>query len=301
MEDPKPFLEEAIRTFVRSSPLNRLTSFDNEPIFEEPLLGYADGDDPIFVEFRKVIREDHLLPREALAARLAEAGSSATTTPSVSVVAFVLPIAEATRQSNVKETQGPSLRWNHTRWQGQAFIDALERHIVSTVEAQGAWAVAPDLTKAFTIQRLPGVLASNWSHRHMAYAAGLGTFSLSDGFITPRGMAMRCGSVVTSLKMAPSSRPYAHHLANCRHYATGKCGVCITRCPGGAISEAGHDRMKCLDILFNDQKPWIEGAHGPGYMGQYAGCGLCQTGVPCESRIPAVSKTARPGEKEGYL
>jgi hypothetical protein len=30
----------------------------------------------------------------------------------------------------------------------------------------------------------------------------------------------------------------------------------------------------------------MEGAHGPGYIGLYAGCGLCQTGVPCESRIP---------------
>jgi hypothetical protein len=55
--------------------------------------------------------------------------------------------------------------------------------------------------------------------------------------------------------------------------------------------------MKCLDILFNEQKPWIEGEHGKGYMGQYAGCGLCQTGVPCESRIPAVSKPSRPGKK----
>ncbi len=24
----------------------------------------------------------------------------------------------------------------------------------------------------------------------------------------------------------------------------------------------------------------------PGYMGHYSGCGLCQTGVPCEAGIP---------------
>jgi hypothetical protein len=88
MEDPKPLLEEAIRAFVRSSPLNCLTSFGNEPIFEEPLIGYADGDDPIFMEFRKVIREDHFLPREALAKRLAQAGFPETTPSSVSVVAL---------------------------------------------------------------------------------------------------------------------------------------------------------------------------------------------------------------------
>ena len=32
---------------------------------------------------------------------------------------------------------------------------------------------------------------SNWSERHIAYAAGLGTFSLSDGFIIERGIAHR--------------------------------------------------------------------------------------------------------------
>jgi len=34
-----------------------------------------------------------------------------------------------------------------------------------------------------------------------AYAAGHGTFSLSDGFITERGIAHRCGSVVTDLPL----------------------------------------------------------------------------------------------------
>jgi len=288
LTNPKFFLEQAIREFVRTSPANRLGAFGNAPIFDEPLIGYADGDDPIFTDFQQTVREGHFMPREALATRVSDGGggASAPILPDISVISFVLPINGATRKSNAKEKQGPSLRWNHTRWQGQEFITLLTQYLVRQVEDQGAWAVAPDLTPAFAIARLPGSLASNWSQRHIAYAAGLGTFSLSDGFITPRGMAMRCGSVVTSLKLTPSPRPYAHHLANCLHYATGKCGVCIGRCPGGAISEKGHDRFKCLDILFNVQKPWIEGAHGPGYLGQYAGCGLCQTGVPCESRIP---------------
>jgi len=97
---------------------------------------------------------------------------------------------------------------------------------------------------------------------------------------------MRCGSMVTNLKLTASPRPYPHHLANCLFYATGKCGVCIRRCPGDAISEQGHDKAKCSQVIFKVQKPWLDGDHGPGYIGQYAGCGLCQTGVPCEHRIP---------------
>jgi len=51
-------------------------------------------------------------------------------------------------------------------------------------------------------------LASNWSQRHIAYAAGLGTFSLSDGFITPKGIAMRCGSVVCDAALSPTLQVY---------------------------------------------------------------------------------------------
>jgi len=36
--------------------------------------------------------------------------------------------------------------------------------------------------------------ASSWSERHAAYAAGLGTFSLNDALITPKGIAHRLGS-----------------------------------------------------------------------------------------------------------
>jgi epoxyqueuosine reductase QueG len=154
----------------------------------------------------------------------------------------------------------------------------------------GAHALAPEISPYFKILQVSGGFTSNWSQRHIAYAAGLGTFSLNEGFITSKGLAMRCGSVVTSVKLKPSIKPYEHHLANCLFYAAGKCGKCIQRCPGGAISEKGHDKLKCFEVLFVKQKPWAEGAYGSGYIGNYAGCGLCQTGVPCESRIPVLKK-----------
>jgi epoxyqueuosine reductase len=284
---PNRFIEEVIENFVSSSPLNRLDAFEGAPIFEKPLIGFADGDNPLFEEYKKVIHEDHYTPREILMKHLAE--TLKVETPhfeDVSVISFVLPINRDTLRSNSREKEGPSLRWNHTRWKGQEFITELSKHLVSALERTGAVAIAPDLTPFFKIFGPPNLIVSNWSHRHMAYAAGLGTFSLNDGFITPKGIAIRCGSVVTNMKLVPSIRPYANHLANCRFYATGKCGVCISRCPGDAISEKGHDKAKCLNTLFVKQKPWIDGAHGQGYMGVYAGCGLCQAGVPCETQIP---------------
>ncbi|MEE8373269.1 MAG: 4Fe-4S double cluster binding domain-containing protein [Dehalococcoidia bacterium] len=289
--DPGRFFERAIKAHVLNSPLNRLEAFDGDPIFEKPLVGFADGDDPIFDEFRAAVADFHMTPRDVLAKHLREtsAGRLKDSAP-VSVISWVLPFDRGIRRSNGKETQGPSLRWNHGRWHGQDVTTELSGYVVSLLEDMGHRAVAPELSPFFEMRELPNGLASTWSQRHVAYAAGLGTFGLSDGFITPRGLAIRCGSVVTDLELTPSPRPYAHHQANCRFYADGSCGRCIQRCPGGAISEAGHDKKRCLTVLIVEQKPWRDGAHGEGYIGTYAGCGLCQTGVPCEHRIPSRSK-----------
>lgn len=287
LSDPAAFIEQAIRQYTRSSPLNRLPAFDGTPIFDDPLVGFADGDDPIFAEYKTVIGSFHLTPREALAGRQAETPGSGPVEPeNVSVVSIVFPITKETRLSNRRETAGPSLRWNHTRWQGHDFVSELSRHVVSLLEEAGHRAVVPELEPFFRMVELADGLASVWSLRHIAYAAGLGTFGLSDGFITPKGLALRCASVVTDLRIEPTPRLYAHHYANCLFHTTGVCGRCIRRCPGGAISEKGHDKKRCLSVLIVDQKPWMEGARGEGYIGKYAGCGLCQTKVPCEDRIP---------------
>lgn len=292
--NPERFIEEAIRNFVRTNPLNRLESFGGELIFDQPLIGFADGDDPLFAEYKKVVHELHLSPREMLALHLTETLKCEAPQPAnVSVISFVLPINSKTLNSNAQQKEGPALRWNHTRWKGQDFINELSVYLVSLLEAIGAHALAPEISPYFKILYLSDGFASNWSQRHIAYAAGLGTFSLNEGFITSKGLAMRCGSVATSIKLKPSIKQYKHHLANCLFYATGKCGECIRRCPGGAISEKGHNKLKCVEVLFGKQKPWLEGMYGPGYIGKYAGCGLCQTGVPCESRIPALKKDDR--------
>jgi Uncharacterized Fe-S protein len=287
--NPELFIEEAIKKFVRESSANRLEGFGGEPIFEEPLIGFADGADPLFDEYKKIVHEDHFSPREILIKHLTETMKMEAPQPqSVSVISFVLPTNRETLRTNALEKEGPSLRWNHTRWKGQEFIIELSNYLVSLLQTMGVDSVAPELSPFFKILSLPDGFASNWSQRHMAYAAGLGTFSLNEGFITSKGLAMRCGSVVTSLKLKPSIRPYKHHLANCLFYAGEKCGQCISRCPGGAISEKGHDKLKCFDVLYVKQMPWLQGAHGPGFIGKYAGCGLCQTGVPCATRIPVI-------------
>jgi epoxyqueuosine reductase len=232
-------IEDEIKRYVATSPNNRLPTFD-EVIWDEPLVGFADGDDSIFTEYKDIIGDFHMTPREALETHVRRAGYGEVSR--ANVISWVLPSTAATRLSLRRESTVPSLRWNHTRFQGQDFNFRLQRHLAALIEGMGYRCIAPELEKWWQIKDLQNGLASNWSQRHVAYAAGLGTFGLSDGFITPKGVAIRVGSVVCDLELTPSQRTYAHYRVNCLHYREGSCGRCIQRCPAGAISTEGHER-----------------------------------------------------------
>ena len=279
------FIEQEIKTFAGTSPQNRLPMMDNYIIWDEPLVRFADGDDPIFTEYKRIIDPTHLTPREALAKTYDK--SPEDMPAHLSVIRWILPTTEKTRKSNREETLVPSRLWSHTRWYGEKFNDAMREHVVEVLTEMGYLAVAPMLQPYFKIdydEISKRGYFSNWSERHIAYAAGLGTFSLSDGFITERGIAHRCGSVVANLVLPASPRTTESPYSNCLFYVDGSCNACIARCPAGAITEKGHDKAKCRAYL-----------HDIGYsskMEEYddnvsvAGCGLCQTKIPCEFKNP---------------
>ena len=94
---------------------------------------------------------------------------------------------------------------------------------------------------------------------------------------------MRCGSVVTNLKLKPTKHSYEYHYQNCLYLTSGKCGECIKRCPVGAISKNGHDKYKCRTFTDGAAENYVLKNYGI----DVSCCGLCQTGVPCESGIPS--------------
>jgi epoxyqueuosine reductase len=283
MMNQEQAVREVIRGFAASSELNRLQRLDGSPIFDSPLVGVADGYDPLFEQYKQVIGSHHLTPLEVLQASLTGNDSAnQLDLATLRVICWVLPISAATRASNRREVSGPSERWHHTKAFGEEFNDALRRHVADWLGEQGYLAAAPLISPLYLVPKRSMKLTSPWSERHALYAAGMGTFSLSDGFITERGMAMRCGSVVTTMPLAVTPRQCADHTANCLHYNSGTCGKCIARCPAGAISAAGHDKEKCFRYLDITLKPLRTR-----YQVDTITCGLCQTGVPCEDCIPA--------------
>jgi epoxyqueuosine reductase QueG len=275
--DLASWIVETVAEFCNSAQ-NSLGMPEEEPAFAAPLVGFAAGDDPLFEELKRHVGPSHWTPGEAFALACPEVSTRAS---EMSVVSWILPHTKQTRRDNRRQTNLPAERWVRAKYVGEQFNVALREHLVATLERAGIAAVAPTRLPQWAMAEV----TSNWSERHIAYAAGLGTFGLCDGLITPLGKAMRCGSIVARLRVAATPRPYSDHHAYCDFFSEKPCAVCVGRCPAGAITEQGHDKARCRAYLEQVRHDFVE----PHFGFSTDACGLCQTKVPCESRIPGRS------------
>jgi epoxyqueuosine reductase len=276
----KNTVENIITDFMETSPDNSLKMKTEEPAWEEVLLGYSAGDDPVYDSFKEYVGETCFTPAEIFNLTFPD---NPAKPEDLTVISYALIQREAVKEDNRKEDFYPSERWIMARFPGEKFNELLRQHIVEELGKQDVDAVAPTLSPHWKFEMSEKyVFSSRWSERHAAYASGLGTFGLCDGLITAKGKAHRVGSVVARIKLATTPRPYTDHNAYCLFYATGKCDVCAKRCPVDAITEDGHDKKKCWDHAGGTCGKYVKEKWGfDGY-----GCGLCQTKVPCENGIP---------------
>ncbi len=236
-------------------------------IYDAPLIGYARANDPLFTGLQKpeAVGPQFMLPGQWLEG-------------AESVVSFFLPFSNEVKRSNTGGNH-TSKQWLHGRIEGQSMVMELCEFLAGELSAEGFRCVVPCADARFKSVTAPdpavwdgAVFTSNWSERHVAYVCGLGTFGLSKGLITAKGVAGRFGSIVTTLALAPSVRPYSGLYDYCI-----RCGACAARCPAQAITlEHGKDHLKCAMHLNTTRIPGAP----------YYGCGKCQCGVPCESGIP---------------
>ena len=273
-----------IKDKIANHPDNRMEyPFFGERIFEEPLVGFVRGNDPIFDRLKEIIGPHHFTPWEILRWQAENNDVKPPDSEDISVVSFIMPFSENTKRDNAVAVEWASERWAQTRLLGEIFSQTFVREIVTDLMGRGILAIAPDVTPMFNKKRYPKVgWASPWSHRHIAYAAGLGTFGMHDFLITEKGVALRLGSFVVNLKLAPNlKRPDDIH-ANCLHYQGKPCLKCTKRCPVAAITaEHAHDKETCYQKVAASLKYCNEHYHIFIY-----GCELCATGVPCASEIP---------------
>ncbi len=282
MSISKEWFKKKIHTFLSDDESNKMSGVDGSLFFEpDGPIGIVDGNDPIFNEYKTIIGSFHLTPAEAYT-KFCKKNEMECSTENISVVAFILPANMLTKKENFEHSKEmPGERWSHTRLYGEMANQKLQKYLVNELKKEGISAVAPMTERyLFKVHRKHenGVWASTWSHRHMAFACGLGSFGLSDGFINERGIAMRCGSIIVDYKLPSDvdkrpSDPYEY---------CSNCGTCIERCPAGAITfENRHDKQHCSEHV-TSTIPYIKN----NYKINIYSCGLCQVGVPCENGIP---------------
>ena len=216
----KEWAENIIRNFIETSSENSLENAANEKAWEDCLIGFSNGADDIFEAYKEHVGPFHMTPLELFKKSFPDADQKPE---QLTVISWILPQTNRTKQDNRRETEYPAERWARARIYGEKANVALRKHVVDTIQGKGYRAIAPQLSPHWEKKTSDKFgFASTWSERHTAYASGLGTFGLCDGLITPKGKAMRCGSVIADIEIPPAGRPYQDHHEYCLFFTEGK-------------------------------------------------------------------------------
>jgi epoxyqueuosine reductase len=231
-----------------------------------PLVGAVAADDPAIAELSRIVDPEHAAPRDLLASAR-------------SVIVYFLPFREWVGEENRRSGPFASRSWAESYTTTNACIAAVNLHIKDCLGRAGHEAATTPATHNFDEQKL----VSRWSHKHLAWAAGLGTFGHHLLLITEAGCCGRLGSLVTSMELPPSNRPGREF---CLLKAGKRCSACVARCSFDALFKDRFDRHACYrQCLAND-------AHYSD-LGLVDVCGKCACGVPCSYGIPMEEAGAR--------
>lgn len=239
-------------------------------LYEAPILGFGAADDPLFLKLEKegVVGPHFRGPRVWL--------DEAQT-----VISLFFPLTLEVRKGNRENLSWPAPGWIHARAEGMDMIERVNQGLRDALIRVGHQAVSPVRLEGFAAREdeAAQVYTSNWSERHVAYVCGLGTFGLSKGLITQKGVAGRLTSIITSLRLPPDERPYSDLYDYCS-----MCGACARNCPAGAITlDGGKDHVKCSQFVNETIANFLEEGAPPRRNRRY-GCGKCQVKVPCEAK-----------------
>lgn len=250
IEDIRRFIEEYVEKYQSHK--------GTATAWEKPLVAFAGARDPLFAGLKTAVSPSHAVPQEIL--------SGAQT-----VITYFIPFKKEFNLSNTKGREA-SFQWAVAYIETNRLIVDLNQSLAQRLKEWGYLAAVIPPTHNFDKIKL----MSQWSHKHVAYIAGLGKFGLHRMLITQRGCSGRLGSLVTDVYLEPTPRPEGEF---CLYKHNGSCSLCVQRCPGGALTVDSYDRHKCYDIC-------LENAQIHENIGLTDVCGKCCSSVPCSFRNP---------------
>ncbi|MFX1450519.1 MAG: hypothetical protein ACFFCM_06740 [Promethearchaeota archaeon] len=289
-------ITDFIRSFLsESSRANMRTKSGKKfPLMRDVIFGVANATDPIFEKYKQVVHPEHWTPLEACQKKAAEEDWNSELNIK-SVLVYVLLHSKEVIKSNLEDKAIPSEAWILAKYHHELIFEELGIELSKILKNQGYFTCNPIYVKGYQIKKFKQswnptakrIYASQFSVRHAAFAAGLGTFSLNEGFISDAGgIAHRIGVIVTELELPVTKRNHTDHQENCLWYRSDgkKCGDCISKCPVNALKaeKFGHNKDTCGLYVFGEMAPYSREHYG---IPQY-GCGKCQVGLPCTYKVP---------------
>ncbi len=232
----------------------------SECYWREPLIAAASARDPLFGELRRIVDPGHAMPGEILP------GAEA-------VIVFFLPFQQWLGRENDQAGFNAARSWAESYVATNQLIGAINERLRRRVEEAGYRAAITPATHNFDERKL----VSRWSHKHLAYIAGLGKFGRHHQLITASGCCGRLGSLITSMPLLPTSRSDNEW---CLEKTGIECSACVSKCSYGALLETAYDRRRCYEQCLINDRFFSD-------LSLVDVCGKCGCEVPCSYGIPA--------------
>jgi len=268
MTDKHQTLKGEIKAEISSFVKNYEAKTEISTKWGRPLVGFADAKHSFILNLKNIINPNHALPTDILK-------------DASIVLAYYIPFTKELAKTNRKMNRLASSQWALAYEETNAMFKYLNQHIIEYLNAKGYNAAIAKESATFSTEKL----ISNWSHRHFAYIAGLGTFGINNMLITKSGCCGRFFTIVTNLDIV-SDRPMVHEL--CLYKKNGSCKICLKNCPAGALTELRYNRTKCYSLLKENAAVYTE--FGSSYVDETLTtanstgsevCGKCITSSPC--------------------
>ncbi|WP_454055175.1 epoxyqueuosine reductase [Clostridium sp. Marseille-Q7071] len=231
---------------------------DVQTKWKEPLVAYADAMDEMFYNLKDVVSPSHAIPQDFLP-------------EAKTVVAYFIPFDEVVVESNIERKESSKV-WAKAYVETNQLILDLNTFIKNELQKLGYKSNIMPATHNFDNKKL----ISDWSHRHVAFIAGLGKFGLNNMLITDKGCCGRVGSFITDLKIEPTKRK---NKENCLYKHMNVCKKCVDRCVNNALKVDCFDRHKCYEMCLHNDKIHSD-------IGLSDVCGKCLVNVPCSKTNP---------------
>jgi epoxyqueuosine reductase QueG len=251
---------DEIRKTIRSvitefETVNQLKNYWKEPIIE-----IISAKNPELDMLKKTISIDHLLPYDILP-------------EAKSIISFFIPFQDIIVESNIGGIMA-SKEWSIAYIKTNELIKTINDKIEKLLKQKGYKTGKIPATHNFDKDKL----MSNWSHRHIAYIAGIGTFGINNMLITKNGCCGRFGSIIISYEF-DEYRETKIVKEKCLNKINGTCGICQKKCIINAYQNNNFNRHICYEqCLKNDEYHKAKGLSSV--------CGKCLVGLPCSIKEP---------------